>query len=232
MKAVLLAAGRGQRLGSLTDTCPKPLLPIGSDTTLGLWLKELSKYNFEEVIVNAHYLADQIEEYVLGHRWSSKIKVVREARLLGTAGSIKSLVSDIDSNGVVVVHADNYFLGTIDPLIESFISRPDGIEICMNTFLCDEPSEVGVVEVDSSGIVRKFWEKIPDAPSRIANSAIFVISPQVVQEIGEEIDFSAEVLPRYVGKIRAVPIAGTLIDIGTPERLYRARLLAQDQEVT
>jgi len=230
LKALLLAAGRGQRLGSLTDSCPKPLLPVGKDTTLGLWLNELCRYDFEEVLVNAHYLADQVEAFVLGHSCSSRTRVKREARLLGTAGSIKSLLSDSWSEGVVVVHADNYFVGTIAPLIESFLARPTGIEICMNTFICGEPSEVGVVEVDSCGVVRQIWEKDPNAPSQVANAAIFVISPSVVQSIGEEIDFSAEVLPKYLGRILAVPLVGTLIDIGTPERLERARRLAQEQE--
>jgi len=230
LKAVLLAAGRGQRLGTLTDHCPKPLLPIGVDSTLGLWMRELDIHGFDEILINAHYLADQIEDFVFSRKWISEVRVVREEHLLGTAGSVRSLLKGAVTDGAVVVHADNYFEGKIAPLIDSFRDRPVGIEICMYTFICEDTSEVGVVEMDDSGIVRKFWEKIPNAPSHTANAAIFAISDQVIERLDGEVDFSAEVLPKYVGRILAVPIVGTVIDIGTPERLNRARLVAARQE--
>lgn len=193
---------------------------------MGLWLRELDIYGFDEVLVNAHYLADQIEEFVSSRSWTSVVRVVHEAQLLGTAGSIKSLLQEPGTDGAVVVHADNYFDGNIAPLIDSFRDRPTGVEICMYTFDCEETSEVGVVEIDESGIVRKIWEKTPNAPSHTANAAVFAISDQVIERLDGEVDFSAEVLPKYVGRILAVPIVGTLIDIGTPERLNHARLLA------
>lgn len=229
MKAVVLAAGRGTRLGRITESRPKPLLPVGDSTPLGIWLEELNRHGFEEILVNAYHLADQIVDFVDSQEWRTPTRVVREDHLLGTAGSTRSLLESSGITDVVVIHADNFFLGEMDPLLDAFAERPEGVEICMYTFECADPSEVGVVETDDRGIVMKFREKDPDASSRQANSAIFVVAESVIRAITDEVDFSAEVLPKYIGRIKAVPLRGTLVDIGTPERLELARRIADEE---
>lgn len=223
----MLAAGRGTRLGSITAGCPKPLIPVGGSTPLGVWLAELDRHGFDEIIVNAHHLADQIVEFVENGDWKSPVRVVREESLRGTAGSTRSLLESSGISDAVVIHADNFFLGDLGPLLEAFAGRPPEVEICMYTFECEDPSDVGVVEVDSNGIVYKFFEKDPLAVSRHASAAIFVVAQSVVLSITDETDFSAEVLPRFVGRIIAVPLDGIVVDIGTPERLQHARRVAE-----
>ncbi len=224
----MLAAGRGTRLGSITASCPKPLVPVGDSTPLGIWLTELDRHGFDEIIVNAHYLADQIVEFVESRDWKSPVRVVREDSLRGTAGSTRSLLESSGISDAVVIHADNYFRGDLCPLLEAFAGRPQSVEICMYTFECDDPSDVGVVDVDSNGIVYRFSEKDTSAVSREANAAIFVVARSVVLSITDEADFSAEVLPKFVGRIIAVPLDGVVVDIGTPGRLQHARSIAEE----
>lgn len=225
----MLAAGRGTRLGSITASCPKPLIPVGDSTPLGLWLTELDRHGFDEIIVNAHHLADQIVEFVESGDWKSSVRVVREECLRGTAGSTRLLLESSGISDAVVIHADNFFLGDLGPLIEAFEERPSDVDICMYTFECEDPSDVGVVEVDSNGIVHGFVEKDPLAASRQASAAIFVVARSVVLSITDESDFSAEVLPKFVGRIIAVPLDGIVVDIGTPERLQHARRVAKER---
>ena len=61
MKAMLLAAGLGQRMGERSVACPKPLLPIGDSTLIERHLKALQVAGFEDVVINVWYLADQIK---------------------------------------------------------------------------------------------------------------------------------------------------------------------------
>ena len=63
-KAMILAAGYGKRLLPLTLDCPKPLLKIGDETLLSNTIKFLQKYGINQVVINIHYLGDQIINYL------------------------------------------------------------------------------------------------------------------------------------------------------------------------
>ena len=63
-KAMILAAGFGKRLNPLTLNCPKPLLKIGKETLLSNTINFLEQYEIKEVVINVHYLGDQIYEYL------------------------------------------------------------------------------------------------------------------------------------------------------------------------
>ena len=64
MKAVLLIAGLGTRLRPLTDTVPKCLLPINGKPLLGIWFDKLVAAGVSDVLVNTHWLADQVTDYI------------------------------------------------------------------------------------------------------------------------------------------------------------------------
>ena len=91
MKAMILAAGLGTRLRPLTDTIPKPLLPVGG-TPLVLWNLLLLRANgIQEVIINLHYLGAMIEEALGdGSRWNMRITYSYEPELLGTGGGAEN----------------------------------------------------------------------------------------------------------------------------------------------
>ena len=63
-KAMILAAGFGKRVNPLTLKLPKPLLKVGNETLLSNTIKFLEASGIEEIVINVHYLADQIIEYV------------------------------------------------------------------------------------------------------------------------------------------------------------------------
>ena len=97
----------------------------------------------------------------------------------------------------------------------------------MMTFVSDDPSSCGIVEMDEVGVVHGFHEKVENPPGNIANGAIYIFEPTVLEFIvsstcGEMIDVSKDVLPHYLGRIFAVPADGALVDIGTPENLAKA----------
>src|SRR5690348_18126635 len=90
MRAMILAAGLGTRLRPLTDSLPKPLLPVGG-TPLIVWnLLLLQKYGIREVVINLHYLGDLIEKELRdGSAWDMSLTYSHEWTLLGTGGGIK-----------------------------------------------------------------------------------------------------------------------------------------------
>jgi mannose-1-phosphate guanylyltransferase len=101
-----------------------------------------------------------------------------------------------------------------------------GIEITMMTFETDVPQSCGIVELDARGAVIAFHEKQPNPPGNLANGAVYIISPAVIQFIAglckDQVDFSTEVLPHFMGRINTFHNSIYHRDIGTPESLRLA----------
>ena len=77
-KAMILAAGFGKRIRPLTNDCPKPLLKIGKETLLSNTIKFLSSFGVKEVVINVHYLGEQIIDYIKRNEFNLEIKIIRE----------------------------------------------------------------------------------------------------------------------------------------------------------
>src|SRR5260221_3089679 len=104
MKAMILAAGVGSRLYPLTRTVPKPLVPILNRPVMEYLVELLKKHGFNEIMVNLHYLGDQIEQYFVdGSRWGVKIYWSKEAKLWGDAGSLKRVEKFFKDDTVIAI---------------------------------------------------------------------------------------------------------------------------------
>ena len=105
--AMILAAGRGERMGWLTENKPKPLLKCRGKTLIERHLEGLSNAGFSDVIINTSYLSSQIEDYVGdGLKWNLKVLFSKENPILETAGGIKKAIPLINSDVFAVINAD------------------------------------------------------------------------------------------------------------------------------
>src|SRR5882724_7086831 len=107
MRALLLAGGIGSRLRPLTDYLPKCLAPIRGRPLIDYWLELLFSQGISEVLVNTHYLAPLVTEFLQRCSWSDRVSVVHEERLLGTAGTVLANKSFFRDEPFLVAHADN-----------------------------------------------------------------------------------------------------------------------------
>ncbi|MBO5941595.1 MAG: NTP transferase domain-containing protein, partial [Kiritimatiellae bacterium] len=109
-KAIVLAAGFGTRLRPLTLSRPKPLLPVAGEPMLSRILDMLVSWGVEEIAVNAHYLADQVEDFINEYKGDSdkgvKISVSRESTILGTGGVLRPLKDWIGADPFWLVNGD------------------------------------------------------------------------------------------------------------------------------
>lgn len=107
MKAIILAAGRGARLAPLTDTTPKPLLPINGQPLITRQLKQLRAANITEVVINLYHLGAQIEAALgNGEKFGMQISYSHEQSLLETGGGIKKALPLLMDNEFVVCNGD------------------------------------------------------------------------------------------------------------------------------
>jgi mannose-1-phosphate guanylyltransferase len=224
MKAFLLAAGVGSRLRPITDTIPKCLVSIDGTPMLEIWLDALDRAGVDEVLINLHHLPDLVREHVRKRSRPPAVRTTFEAELLGSAGTLAANRSWVRSEEVFLVcYADNLTDFDLRCLLE-FHANADAVA-SLAVFHSEQPSAGGVTELDAAGRLVHFVEK-PDHPtSDLVNAGIYAFHPVVLDEIegSPPKDIGYDLLPRLVGRARAMPIEGYFQDIGTLEAYARAQ---------
>ena len=171
-KALLLAAGYGKRLRPFTNNKPKCLIEIRGIPLLEYWLKNLEKSGCESVLINTHYLSEQIELFLINRKKSEmKINTIYEKKLLGTGGTFKKNLKYFNDEIGLLIHADNYTNLDLESLINFHKKNKNNTILTMVTFFTNNPKDCGIVEVNNQNILVDFEEK-PEMPkSNLANGA-------------------------------------------------------------
>jgi mannose-1-phosphate guanylyltransferase len=226
MRALLLAAGRGSRLLPLTATTPKCLVTIDGRPLLDYWLSLLFEAGIERVLINTHWLAGLVNDFVKASRWASRIDLVHEDRLLGTGGTVLANRQWLREQPFMLAHADNLTNFDVAGMIAAHRSRPPGHVMTMLGFRTDDPCSCGVLTLDDRDTVVAFHEKVEHPPGNLANGAVYIFEPEVIDVIASRhtpvVDLSTEIIPDLVGRILCVETEGYHRDIGNPESLRRA----------
>lgn len=227
IRALILAAGLGTRLRPLTDDWPKCLMPIGKRPLLDYWLQTLHAVEISQVLINSHFHADKVKEFLGRKIFASWVKLTHEEELLGTAGTIRANIDFFQGQTTLLVHGDNWCQCDFGAFIKFHLDqRPKHCLITMMTFDSDSPQSCGVVEIDNQGVVVAFHEKVANPPGRRANAAVYLLQPQVIEWLinhSEVTDFSTEVLPQYIGRIATWHNSDVHRDIGTLAALGAAQ---------
>jgi NDP-sugar pyrophosphorylase family protein len=228
--AVVLAAGRGTRMGALTDATPKPLLPLRGQPIIEHVLRGLAGAGIDEAVIVTGYLGEQIETYFgNGERLGLHLSYRRQGAAEGTARALL-LASDVvgERNFVVswsdvVIEAQEYA-----DLLADFRSRPCDILLSLNRV--DDPWRGAAVYVDDDWRVTRLIEKPPRGASTTSwnNAGIFACSPRLL-EYAAQLQPSARgeyELPQAIAamiaagcSVRAHPLRGFWSDLGTPDDL-------------
>ena len=106
-KAMILAAGFGKRVHPLTLNSPKPLLKIGNETLLSNTLNFLKIFGVEQVIINTHYLREQIIDYVKEKKFNLEINIIEEKeKILNTGGGILNAIEYFSNEPFIAINPD------------------------------------------------------------------------------------------------------------------------------
>ena len=227
MRAILLAAGLGTRLRPLTDTTPKCLVPINGKPLLDIWCESLLSAGVTRLLINLHYKSELVQQHISKSKFAKSVETIFEPQLLGTAGTLISNKKFFDDQDGILLHADNYCEADIKQLISAHTNRPSICDLTMLAFRTQTPHTCGILEVDEQNILKQMYEKSHDAHGNLANAAFYILSKKLIAELGNETDFSNEVIPKYFGKALVVETSETFIDIGTPETYALAQQVAK-----
>jgi mannose-1-phosphate guanylyltransferase len=152
MEALILAAGEGTRLLPLTRTRPKPLFPILNQPLLQWTLDYLSRFSIDRVILNTHYLADQIETYIgsLKKGGFQELATCNESSILNTGGGLVNTRDFFRSDPFMVISGD--ILSNIDlkKAVDFHQSHNDPVTLVLHDY-----PEFNQIKVDSNGRILK-----------------------------------------------------------------------------
>ena len=224
MKAFLLAAGVGSRLRPITDTTPKCMLAFDGRPLLDIWLDAFDRAGVEEVLVNLHHLPDAVRRHIAARTAPPAVRAFFEPELLGSAGTLLANRAWVDGEELFLAcNADNLTDFDVRSLIDAH--REHGAIATLTVFHSERPSAGGVVELDSDGRVIGFVEKPTEPVSDLTNAGMYAFHPSVLDEIDgtPARDIGYDLLPRLVGRARAVLVEGYFRDIGTAGAYQRAR---------
>jgi mannose-1-phosphate guanylyltransferase len=226
MKAILLAAGFGKRLGKITDQIPKPLVEVKGKPVIEYLIQKLIMLDVKHIYINTHYKHSLINDFIEKSKYEVPISLIYEKVLLGTAGTLKHLLNKVSQDNFIVMHADNFFEDNLENLKAKHIESGEDTLVTMGTFKVRNPADFGTVELSDKGMVINFFEKSKSSTSNIANSAIYIIKPEakkIIESLSStEHDISLNLIPKLLGKIKAEPLNGYFYDIGTPKILQLA----------
>ncbi len=211
MKAMILAAGCGQRMRPLTDHTPKPLLPVAGKPLIEHLINQLVKAGFTEIVINHAHLGQQIEQYLgNGGQFGATICYSPEGEALETAGGIINALPLIGNEPFLVVNGD---IATDFPFVEL---QKISVDLA-HLVLIDNPAHhpKGDFSLDSSGRLTN------DGDQRFTFSGIGLYHPQLFSKTPPG---KSKLLPLLLEAIAAQRATGQYyqgfwMDIGTPERL-------------
>lgn len=229
MKAVILAGGEGTRLKPLTYKRPKPLMPVAGRPCIDYVIRSLVASGFNEIITTTAYLSDTLIKSIGdGLEYNASILYSFEEHPAGTAGAVRRVGNFIDDTFVVAM---GDILADVDfKALWDFHKRKGGVVTIALTEV-EDPTQYGIVGIDSKGRIQKFKEKPTreEAFSKLANAGIYVCEPDILDFIpaDQKFDFARDLFPKLLSKGLALygsRLEGVWMDIGRPHDLWKASM--------
>lgn len=210
MKAMILAAGRGERMRPFTDLTPKPLLSVGGKRLIEYHLQALARIGIDEVVINHAHLGQQIETTLGdGRRYGVDIIYSPEGEQgLETGGGIYQALPLLGPDPFIVVNGDIW----TDYPFAALPAEPDGLA---HLVLVDTP------EFKSEGDFVLEQGRVSDAPGPLTFTGIAVYRPALFAGCRPGVFPLAPLLRRHIaaGQVSGEHYHGRWVDVGTPERL-------------
>lgn len=222
---MILAAGLGKRMRPLTDTLPKPLLPVGDSTLIELHLNKLAQAGIKELVINTCHLAEKIENTLgSGERYGLSIQYSRESEALETAGGVQHALPLLGDDPFLLLNGDVWSDFPLKPLIDRGLQQGE----CAHLVLVDNPEH----NPDGDFSLGAGGELLNKNKHSLTFSGISLLSPKRFQQPLPSsllVDLFKQLIREQEEQqqrlITAQHYRGKWIDVGTPERLEDLRKL-------
>ncbi len=229
MNALILAAGKGSRLGTIGEETPKPLLEVGGKPILARHLENCARHGVRNVLINTHHLAEKIRSFGGdGSQWGLRITYSFEPLLLGTSGAVNNFREMLGSDDFFVIYGDNLLEVDLSAVRAAHIASAADATIALHHR--EDVSTSGMVVCDEGGRIIRFIEK--PAPheqvSDLVNAGVYCLAPSVLDLIpaNGESDFGRDIFPKMLREdhfLCGFVLDSSVLPVDTPELLAHAR---------
>jgi len=233
MKAVVLVGGEGTRMRPLTETMPKPLIPLIDRPFLQHVLDHLARHGVHEVLLSSSYLEEAFATFLHERHGDPTVTWIAEATPLGTGGAIAN-AARLLSDTFLVLNGD--ILTDLDLTAMVAFHRKRGAVATIALTSVEDARPFGLVELDASDRVLAFREKPTEPVPGLVNAGTYVLEPRAIEGIppGRAVSVERKVFPDLID--RGAPLFGFTspaywIDLGTPEKYLRASFDALEGRV-
>lgn len=229
MRALILSAGYGTRLGDLTRSMPKPMLPIHGRPILEYIVRNLFAQGIREIAINLHFMSELIVNYFgTGRDFDVQLTYSHESQLLGTAGAVRPLSHFLCSGESFLVHYGDVLTDQdFNAMHEFHLARNALTTILLHR----RPHSNSAVVLDSQSRVTSFEERpassaIVEGDLHWVNSGVYICSSAVLDLIPDSVpcDFPRDIFPTLVdtGRLFGFPLSGYRCAIDSTARLVEA----------
>ncbi len=226
-QAILLVGGFGTRLMPLTQSVPKPMLPLAGLPVTEHQLAMARRAGITSLVLATSYLSEVFIPYFGdGSKWGMKLQYAVEDKPLGTGGAIRNAAQWLATNEPIVVFNGDV-LSSHDLTRQIQMHESLKADVTMHLTKVADARAYGCVPVDNHGRVIAFLEKMEKPVADTINAGCYVFNPRVIDQIpaGQVVSIEREIFPDLVNRGEA--IYGLVdesywIDIGTPSALLRA----------
>lgn len=218
----IMAGGFGTRLRPLTDTCPKPMLPVGGKPLLETIILSLKAQGFYKFYISTHYLPAIIQQHFgNGEKLGVQIQYVHEDEPLGTGGALSLLPKNEISLPFIVINGDVLTNMNFSNLVDFHEKNEAIATMCVREFQYQIP--YGVVNSKNNLI-----ESMTEKPSYYfdINTGIYVISPELLDQVKAKFIGMPTILEQQISKqhkVSTYPLHEYWLDIGHIEDYNRAQ---------
>ena len=225
--AILLVGGRGTRLAPLTNNTPKPMLQVAGVPFTEHQINKARSAGITEIVLATSFKAELFEPYFGdGKNFGISIKYAVEEVALGTGGAISNAAAMLEGSGpVAIFNGDVLSKHDLDAQFKSHESN--GADVTLYLTQVEDARAYGAVELDESGRVLAFNEKMENPPTNIINAGCYIFNREVIAAIpfGKVISVERETFPQLLSK--GAKVFGFIdksywLDIGTPAALLKA----------
>jgi NDP-sugar pyrophosphorylase family protein len=200
LKAVILAAGKGDRLKNVTSHIPKPMIEFRGKPILEHNVNLCKRYGVTDIYINTHHLHQVIQDYFGdGSRFGVSIHYSYEQTLLGTSGAVKNFFNYLDSDPFFVIYGDNYSDYDLSLLIKK--QKQCNAFIVIGFHWRDYTDESGVAEFNANGRILRFIEKPKpgESESHWVNAGVYYLQPDIHSYIPDGFsDFARDIFPKLL----------------------------------
>lgn len=225
MRAVVLVGGEGTRLRPLTETIPKPLVPLVDRPSLDHVLDHLARHGVHEVVLSSSYLESTFHAFIESRRGDPAIVWITEREPLGTGGAIVNALGHLDDEPFLALNGD--ILTDLDLTAMVAFHRERGAVATIALTHVEDARPYGLVPTEPDGRVIAFREKPSERMPGDINAGTYVLDPSVLRRfpVGVPLSIEREIFPALIAE--GLPVYGFLsdaywLDLGTPEQYLRA----------